>query len=104
MKKKISLLLLGLSIASFAGMIAAMIIYFINNSKVNGIEFIEAAANSVRQAKEMLDFTETMGLVTIILLILTILLIAGTVVMFILWNKEKKQQKGREEINNASNQ
>lgn len=105
MKKKINLLLLGLSIASFAGMITTMIIYFINKSKVNGIEFIEVAANSVREAKEMLDFTETMGWMTIILLILTVLLVAGTVVMFILRGKEKKEQLvSREEINNESNQ
>ncbi len=90
MKKKISFLLLGLSIASLIGTIVTMVIYFINKSKVNGIEFLEIASKSVRDAKEMLDFTSTMGWVTIILSIFTVVLIGGTVVMFILRGKEKK--------------
>ena len=42
MKKKISLLLLCLSVASLGGTIATMVIYFINKSKVNSLEFIKA--------------------------------------------------------------
>lgn len=104
MKKKISIILLGLSIASFAGMIATMIIYFINKSRINGIEFIEVAASSVKQAKEMLDFTSYMGWLTIILIILTVLLILATVVMFILRGRGKEKKNIREEITNESNQ
>lgn len=104
MKKKLSLILLVLSIASLGGTITTMVLYFINNSKVNGIEFIEAAAKSVREAKEMMDFTSTMGWITIILAIVTVILIAATVVMFMLTGREKKMQViSREEITNESN-
>ena len=103
MKKKISLLLLCLSVASLGGTIATMVIYFINKSKVNSLEFIKVAACSIKEAKEMLDFTSTMGWMTIILSIITVLLIAATVVMFILSGKGKEKRSIREEITNEGN-
>ena len=55
------------------------------------------------EAKEMLDFTSTMGWMTIILSIITVLLIAATVVMFILSGKGKEKRSIREEITNEGN-
>ncbi len=103
MKKKLSIILAALSAAFLAGTITTMVLYFINNSKVNGIEFIELAAKSVMEAKELLDYTSTLGWVTVILAILTVLLIAGTVVMFVLRGKEKKSLN-KEESTNESNE
>lgn len=102
MKKKLSLWLTILSVALLAGTITTMVLYFIANSEVNGIEFIELAAKSVVEAKEMLDYTSTMGWITVVLAILTVLSIAATVVIFVLRGKEKKLEN-REEKTDESN-
>lgn len=104
MKKKLSIMLLILSIASLGGTITTMVLYFINNSKVNGIEFIEVAARSVKEAKELMDYTSTLGWMTIILAIVTLLLIAATTVLFILRGKEKKMKliSGEEKTNESN--
>lgn len=102
MKKKLSLILTVLSVLFLAGTITTMVLYFINNSKVNDIEFIELALKSVMEAKELLDYTSMLGWLTIILAILTVILIAGTVVMYLLTRKEKKDLN-REETTNENN-
>lgn len=102
MKKKLSLILTVLSVLFLTGTITTMVLYFINNSKVNDIEFIELALKSVMEAKELLDYTSMLGWLTIILAILTVILIAGTVVMYLLTRKEKKDLN-REETTNENN-
>jgi len=91
MKKKLSLLCLGLSVLSLAGTIVSMIFYFINNAKINGIDFIEIANKSVWEAKELLDHTSNLGWLTVILAIVTGVLIIATVLMFILAARDKKK-------------
>ncbi len=90
MKKKLSLWLTILSVILLSGTITTMVFYFINDSKVNSIEFVEIAVKSFTEAKELLDLTSTLGWMTIILAILTVLSIVGTVVMFVLRGREKK--------------
>ena len=57
MKKKLSLIFLILSIASLAGTIITTVMYFINKGKVNSVEFIRIASNSIKEAKELMDKT-----------------------------------------------
>ena len=92
MKKKLSLMFLILSIASLAGTIITTVMYFINKSKVNGIEFLEIASKSIREAKELMDKTSMLGWTSIILGSVTFVLVVVTVIFFILWGKEKKLQ------------
>ena len=92
MKKKLSLMFLILSIASLAGTITATVMYFINKSKVNGIEFLEIASKSIREAKELMDKTSMLGWTSIILGSVTFVLVVVTIIFFILWGKEKKLQ------------
>ena len=92
MKKKLSLMFLILSIASLAGTITTAVMYFINKSKVNGIEFLEIASKSIREAKELMDKTSMLGWASIILGSVTFVLVVVTIIFFILWGKEKKLQ------------
>ena len=92
MKKKLSLMFLILSIASLAGTITTAVMYFINKSKVNGIEFLEIASKSIREAKELMDKTSMLGWTSIILGSVTFVLVVVTIIFFILWGKEKKLQ------------
>ena len=88
MKKKLSLTFLILSLISLAGTITTTIMYFINND----VEFIEIAAKSIRKAKELMDKTSMLGWMSIILGGLTLIFIVATIILFILWGKEKKMK------------
>lgn len=98
MKRKLSILFLILSIASLAGTITTTVMYFINRSKVNGIEFIKIASNSIKEAKELMDKTSMLGWTTIILGIVTLILIVVTTIFFIMWGREKKLQTANREV------
>lgn len=98
MKRKLSILFLILSIASLAGTITTTVIYFINRSKVNGIEFIKIASNSIREAKELMDKTSMLGWTSIILGIVTFILMVVTTIFFVMWGREKKMQTTNREV------
>ena len=98
MKKKLSLMFLILSIASLAGTITTTVMYFINKSKVNGIEFLEIASKSIREAKELMDKTSMLGWASIILGGVTLVLVIVTIIFFILWGREKKMQTENREV------
>lgn len=98
MKRKLSILFLILSIASLAGTITTTVIYFINRSKVNGIEFIKIASNSIREAKELMDKTSMLGWTSIILGIVTFILMVVTTIFFVMWGREKKMQTANREV------
>lgn len=98
MKRKLSILFLILSIASLAGTITATVMYFINRSKVNGIEFIKIASNSIREAKELMDKTSMLGWTSIILGIVTFILMIVTTIFFVMWGREKKMQTANREV------
>ena len=92
MKKKLSLTFLILSLISLAGTITTTIMYFINKSRINDVEFSEIAAKSIRKAKELMDKTSMLGWMSIILGGLTLIFIVATIILFILWGKEKKMK------------
>lgn len=98
MKKKLSLMFLILSIASLAGTITTTVMYFINKSKVNGIEFLEIASKSIREAKELMDKTSMLGWASIILGGVTLVLVIVTIIFFILWGREKKMRTANREV------
>lgn len=98
MKKKLSLIFLILSIASLGGTITTTVMYFINNSKVNDVEFIKIASNSIREAKELMDKTSMLGWTSIILGSLTVIFIVITIIFFVLWGREKKMQTANREV------
>ncbi len=92
MKKKLSLTFLILTIISFVGTITTTIIYFINKSRINDVEFIKIAAKSISKAKELMDKTSMLGWMSIILGGLTVVFMVGTIILFIIWGKEKKMK------------
>lgn len=92
MKKKLSLMFLILSIASLAGTITTTVMYFISKSKVNGIEFIEIASKSIREAKELMDKTSMLGKMSIILGAITLVFTVATIIFFVLRGIEKKKE------------
>lgn len=98
MKKKLSLIFLILSIASLAGTITTMVMYFINRAKVNSVEFIKIASNSIKDAKELMDKTSMLGWSSIILGILTVIFVVATIIFFIMWGREKKMRKANREV------
>lgn len=103
MKKKLSLIFLVLSIASLAGTITTSVMYFINNSKVNGVEFIEIASKSIRDAKDLMDKTSMLGWMAIILGTMTLIFVVITIIMFILRGREKKMQTSMKEVTQNEN-
>ncbi|MBQ2982003.1 MAG: hypothetical protein IJD58_07800 [Lachnospiraceae bacterium] len=92
MKKKLSLTFLILTIISFVGTITTTIMYFINKSRINDVEFIKIAAKSISKAKELMDKTSMLGWMSIILGGLTVVFMVGTIILFIIWGKEKKMK------------
>ena len=92
MKKKLSLIFLILTIISFVGTITTTIMYFINKSRINDVEFIKIAAKSISKAKELMDKTSMLGWMSIILGGLTVVFMVGTIILFIIWGKEKKMK------------
>lgn len=92
MKKKLSLTFLILTIISFVGTITTTIMYFINKSRINDVEFIKIAAKSISKAKELMDKTSMLGWMSIILGGLTVVFIVVTIILFIIWGKEKKMK------------
>ena len=87
-----------LSIASLAGTITTTVMYFINKSKVNGIEFLEIASKSIREAKELMDKTSMLGWASIILGGVTLVLVIVTIIFFVLWGREKKMRTANREV------
>lgn len=92
MKKKLSLTFLILTIISFVGTITTTIMYFINKSRINDVEFIKIAAKSISKAKELMDKTSMLGWMSIILGGFTVVFMVGTIILFIIWGKEKKMK------------
>ena len=98
MKKKLSLIFLILSIASLAGTIITTVMYFINKGKVNSVEFIRIASNSIKEAKELMDKTSMLGWSAIILGIITVVFMVVTTIFFIMWGREKKMRIANREV------
>ena len=98
MKKKLSIIFLILSIASLAGAITTTVMYFINKSKVNGVEFIEIASKSIKEAKELMDKTSMLGWMSIILGSLALIFTAVTIIFFMLRGREKKMKISNKEV------
>lgn len=98
MKKKLSIIFLILSIASLAGAITTTVMYFINKSKVNGVEFIEIASKSIKEAKELMDKTSMLGWMSIILGSLALIFTAVTIMFFMLRGREKKMKISNKEV------
>lgn len=98
MKRKLSITFLILFVASLAGTITTMVMYFINKSKVNGVEFIKIASESIREAKELMDKTAMLGWTTIILGIVTFIFMVVTIIFFILWGRDKNLQTANREV------
>ena len=74
------------------GTITTTIMYFINKSRINDVEFIKIAAKSISKAKELMDKTSMLGWMSIILGGLTVVFMVGTIILFIIWGKEKKMK------------
>ena len=98
MKKKLSIIFLILSIASLAGAITTTVMYFINKSKVNGVEFIEIASKSIKEAKELMDKTSMLGWMSIILGSLALIFTAVTIIFFMLRGREMKMKISNKEV------
>ena len=98
MKKKLSIIFLILSIASLAGAITTTVMYFINKSKVNGVEFIEIASKSIKEAKELMDKTSMLGWMSIILGSLALIFTVITIIFFMLRGREKKMERLNKEV------
>lgn len=98
MKKKLRLMFLVLSIASLAGAITTTVMYFINKSKVNGVEFIEIATRSIKEAKELMDKTSMLGWMSIILGSLALIFIVITIILYMLRGREKKMEISNKEV------
>lgn len=104
MKNKLKFIFLGLSVASLVGTIVATVMYFIQVDKNNSIEFIEAANQSIMQAKEMLDKAANLGWTAVILAIVTGALVLFTVIMFILAGIDRKKKNAVvQEVKEVSN-
>lgn len=108
MKNKLKFTFLGLSILSLIGTIVVTVMFFVHQAKVDGIEFIEIANQSIMQAKEMLDKSAELGLLIIVLAIVTGALVLATVLMFILAGRDRKKQLAgaqatKEVLSNESN-
>ncbi|MBQ9700849.1 MAG: hypothetical protein IJV71_09545 [Lachnospiraceae bacterium] len=108
MKNKLKFTFLGLSILSLIGTIVVTVMFFVHQAKVDGIEFIEIANQSIMQAKEMLDKSAQLGLFIIVLAIVTGALVLATVLMFILAGRDRKKQLAgaqvtKEVLSNESN-
>ena len=87
-KKLINKIFIGLSALSFAGTIVSAVFYFIYRSRVNSVEFIKVAVNSVKKADSMLNTASALGWLTIILLILTLAVITVTIVLIVTGRKK----------------